>query len=103
MPEWKVVEEDFDYETYCDTQLGKGICPDSGEPMESVMDWWNRRVLMCEVCDCFGYPLVMSDYDPEAPLPPMGDDSFVDNPELGAFFDKDGNFIFDEELTDPDG
>lgn len=60
MREW-TEEDKRQYEAQRDAVLAEGHCPDSGEKMRPVMDWWNRRVLMCPNCDCFGYPLVMSD------------------------------------------
>lgn len=50
-----------EWEAYSTKELLEGRCPYSGELMRARMDWWDRRVLMCPMCDCFGYPLVMSD------------------------------------------
>lgn len=57
----KINRQRVEWERYADQELLAGRCPYSGETLRPVMDWWNRRVLMCVVCDCFGYPLVMSD------------------------------------------
>lgn len=69
----KQAQEWESFETSC---LVKGECPYGGTgPMQTVMDAWQRRVLMCGVCDCFGYPLVMSD---------AGDTYGVLHPEIDA-------------------
>lgn len=57
-----------EWEAYSTKELLEGRCPYAGEELEPVMDWWNRRVLMCPNCDCFGYPLVMSDFNPDEPV-----------------------------------
>lgn len=51
----------IEWEAYAAEQEVRGICPYSGLQLLPVMDVWNRRMLMCDVCDCFGYPVVMSD------------------------------------------
>jgi hypothetical protein len=49
---WQVLEE---------YQLVRGKCPDSGQVLHAELDEWHRRVLVCSICDCLGYPLVAND------------------------------------------
>lgn len=61
------------YEEWRNAQLGKGVCPDSGDKL-TLEGEAGPTVLSCELCDCFGYDLK----DPRIPIR-------IGTPEMHAY------------------